>query len=110
MKRLFTLVAIATFAAGALGVTGCVVEDDPAVVTCDAFDSYLLDCYPECQVTWDCEAGYDAQYVDTQIDLDDCSDCLDGLAASGVCGDCTYAGGYSCQDLLYSTLGVDCAW
>ena len=107
MRRILAILAITTLSIGAVVATGCVVDDDPAVVTCDAFDSYLYDCYSTCQVTWDCEDAYDMQPLDVQYDLDDCSDCLASLAS---CGDCTYGGGYSCQDLLTSALGVDCAW
>lgn len=112
MRRILAILAITTLALGALVATGCVVDNsgDPAVDTCNDFDYYLATCYDTCSVTWDCEAGYDAEFTDTQYDLDDCSICLADLADSLICGDCTYGGGYSCQDLLYSSLGVDCAW
>jgi len=112
MRRTIAILAIATLSLGALVATGCVVDDgtDPAVATCNDFDSYLYDCYPSCQVTCDCEAAYDSQITDTQLDLDDCSICLANQADSGVCGDCSDSYGDSCQDLLTSALGVDCVW
>lgn len=112
MKRILAILAITTLSLGALVATGCVVDDggDPAVATCNDFDSYLYDCYSSCSVTWDCETSYDMQDLDTQLDLDDCSICLADLADSGVCGDCSDSYGDSCQGLLTSALGVDCVW
>ena len=112
MKRIFTLVAIAALALGAMTATGCVVDDsDPAAATCDDFDYYMATCSFSCGATWDCELNYDDQPVYTQDALDDCSITLADLADIGECDPAYYTDGeYGCLLLLQDALGLSCGW
>ncbi len=92
-----------------LGASGCVafsVEDD-ATATCNGFDSFLATCYPSCAADWDCVYYYDGLDYNTQILLDECSDCL--YANAGTCTDCI-AGSEYCMDLLSAYLGMSCVY
>lgn len=111
MKIAHALASLSILAAATFILPACTVRvdrfTDDAAITCDAFDSYLFDCYPSCAVTWDCEYFYDILDFDTQLLLDDCADCL--VSVSFSCSDCS-AGGASCHALLSSYLGISCTW
>lgn len=91
----------------ALGAAACV--DEPEVVTCERFDSYLSICYFTCVAGWDCEYNYRAAPADTQLTLDYCSKCLADEAEWDTCSDCD-VGGVSCQLLMEEELGIVCTW
>jgi hypothetical protein len=111
---MFRAVLLSTILALALGASGCIIEDssDPGPsdqeITCNHFADFTYNCTANCNVTWDCEASYSSLDLDSQLALDDCSDCLVANLNAGVCADCidTYVG--SCQDFMEYLLGVDC--
>ena len=99
MNRLI-LVLAAAFALG-----GCIIDDgDDGAATCKNFDYFLGKCAPECTVTWSCESNYYSLDIDTQLDLDECSDCLAGPG----CGDCSTRNVGSCWAFMEDFLDVDC--
>jgi len=110
MIRTIALSSVLVLALGTL--TSCIIEDDPTgpdrTITCNHFADFIHDCTATCTVSWNCEASYDALPVADQIDLDDCSDCLEANLAAGVCADCTDSYGDSCQLFMEDFLGVDC--
>jgi hypothetical protein len=77
-------------------------------ITCGHFANFQVDCTANCSSNWDCEANYNSLDVNTQITLDDCSDCLAANVAGGSCGDCSdpYVG--SCRQFMEDLLGVNC--
>ena len=109
MRR--TFLAVTLVLAGIFGLSagaGCVIEGDDASTTCANLDDYLATCYPNCAADWSCEDYYDTYDIDTQIDLDDCSDCL--YAHMDECADCAIPdrGISSCIDFLTSLLPTGC--
>jgi hypothetical protein len=91
---------------------GCLVVEDPGApdreITCGHFADFLQSCTDNCSPTWDCEASYDSLDVETQIALDECSDCLVDNLAGGFCADCSNPEVGSCQHFMEELLGVDC--
>jgi len=113
MTRAMVILFALALAVGALGA--CVVDHTgpsstapDRTITCDHFAGFQYDCTANCSSTWDCEANYDALDVDTQITLDDCSDCLAANLAGGSCGDCSDAYVGSCRQFMEDLLGLDC--
>lgn len=116
-----TMVLSSTLAL-AIGALGCNVDFGPSTgpstgpshtapdraITCGHFASFQQDCTASCSSSWDCEGSYTSLSVDTQITLDDCSDCLAANTAAGSCADCSdvYVG--SCRLFMEDLLGVDC--
>ena len=98
---------------GGWTLSGCVIDDGNSTdsqITCDNLDMFLADCGAGCGASWGCEDNYDSLDLDTQLDLDDCSDCLADSAADGTCADCAVPsrGIDSCLDFMDTFLGVDC--
>ena len=106
MNRLQQIALVAVVAFATLGVSGCIIVDDNATITCDNFDAYLASCDPGCVLDYDatCESYYDS-YPDPAY-LDDCADCL--ALETGSCYDCDDADGYSCYETLLYELGAYC--
>jgi hypothetical protein len=78
-------------------------------LTCEDFDYFLLECYPSCQVTWDCDLNYETLPIADQEILDSCSICLADNAELGICEDCVYGpNDDSCFDFMSVSLGVEC--
>lgn len=105
----------------AIGVLGaCVVETRdgyPAPepysasnrsITCAHFASFQQSCTSGCSSTWDCEASYSSLDENTQISLDDCSDCLASNLVGGSCNDCSDYFEGSCRQFMEDLLGVNC--
>lgn len=105
-SRLVLSLAAALILANATS-TACV--DEPEVVTCENFDTYLSICYFTCVAGWDCEYAYRAAPAERLETLDYCSECL-AEEADLACHDCVAPSGDSCQALLVDVLGLDCAW
>ncbi len=112
MKRTLSVFVFGLFLAAGLSMGACVVDDNStdAHITCDNLDSFLATCASNCGATWGCEDNYDSLDLDTQSDLDACSDCLADNAAAGVCDDCAVPslGIDSCLDFMDTFLGTNC--
>ena len=110
MIRAITLSSLLALALGVLA--SCVIEDrrgaPDRAITCGHFADFQQYCTSNCSITWSCEASYDSLDVDTQITLDDCSDCLAANLAGGICADCSDAYVGSCRQFMEDLLGVSC--
>ena len=109
MIRKIALSSILVLTLGALG--SCVIVDDTApdrAITCGHFADFMQGCTANCSPTWDCEQQYDTLDINTQIALDNCSDCLADNLAGGICADCVDDREGSCQLFMEDLLGLDC--
>jgi len=92
-------------------LSSCIIEDrqpPDRTITCGHFAEFQHACTSTCTVSWSCESHYSSLDFETQIALDDCSDCLAANAAGGVCADCSDQYEGSCRAFIEDLLGVDC--